>query len=339
MTTIQPGGKKNVLVTGGAGFIGSHLCEKLLSEGARVICIDNFSTSHEQNINGLLQSSDFQFLRLDVNEPINLESFTELQPFQIKFQGIQEIYHLACPTSIKKFDAFKMQTLLANSVGNRNVLDLAVRYHAKILLAGSSVVYGSRTPDRQVFSEEMLGVLDHLSPRGCYDEGKRFSETMFETYSQVHNIDVKIARIFRTYGPRMPLFDGHLIPDFVLNAIDNKDLVIYGDESFTTSLLYVTDCVDGLIRLMATGQDTKVVNLGSDVDVKLSDVAQQIITMVGSTAKIKYEPALLFLTSLGLPSVARAREAMGWLPLVRLEDGLKKTIEYVKANKILLTTL
>lgn len=331
--------RKNVLVTGGAGFIGSHLCEKLLESGARVICLDNFSTSHEQNINGLLQSPDFQFLRLDVNEPFSLEAFSELAHFQIKFQGIQEIYHLACPTSIKKFDQFKMQTLLANSVGNRHVLDLAVRYKAKVLLASSSVVYGPRRADRALFTEEMSGVMDHLSPRACYDEGKRFSETMFETYAQVHGIEVKIARLFRTYGPRMPLFDGHLIPDFVLSAIDHKPLTIYGDESFSTSLLYVTDAVDGMMRLMASDPQTRVVNLGSDVDIKLAKVAEQIIAMVESPSTIHFEPPMVFLTSLGLPSLARAKDNLGWLPLVRLEDGLKKTIEYVKANKILLTTL
>ena len=338
MANPAPAGK-NVLVTGGAGFIGSHLCEKLLSEGARVICLDNFSTSHEQNINGLLQSPDFQFLRLDVNEPINLELFAELAHFQIKFQGIQEIYHLACPTSIKKFDQFKMQTLLANSVGNRHILDMATRYRSKVLLASCSVVYGARTAERQLYTEEVEGVLNHLSPRACYDEGKRFSETMFETYAQVHGLEIKIARLFRTYGPRMPLFDGHMIPDFVLNAIDNKDVVIYGDESFSTSLLYVTDAVDGLMRLMASGPEVKVVNIGSDVDLKLSDVARQIIQKVGSSALVKFEAPLMFLTPLGLPSLVRAKESLGWLPLVRLEDGLRKTIEYVKANKILLTTL
>ncbi len=336
---MQPAEKKNVLVTGGAGFIGSHLCEKLLSEGNRVICIDNFSSSHELNINGLLQSPDFQFLRLDVNEPIDLEVFSELQHFQIKFHGLQEIYHLACPTSIKKFDAFKMQTLLANSLGNRNVLDLAVRYRAKVLLSSSSVIYGPRGTNSTMLSEDVEGTVNHLSPRGCYDEGKRFSETMFETYAQVHNIEIKIARIFRTYGPRMPLFDGHLIPDFILSAIDNKPVVVNGDETFSTSLLYVNDCVDGLKRLMASGPDVKTINLGSDVDIKIAEVAKRIIDMVGSTSEVRFEPPLAFLSSLGLPSIAKAKEALGWLPLVRLEDGLKKTIEYVKANKILLTSL
>ena len=331
--------QKNVLVTGGAGFIGSHLCEKLLSDGARVICIDNFSTSHEQNINSLLQNPNFQFLRLDINEPINLEAFPELEAFQVKFQGIQEVYHLACPTSVKKFDQFRMQTLLANSVGMRNVLDLAARYRARVLFTSSSVVYGGRTKDQKAFTEEMEGILDHLSPRACYDEGKRFAESMCMTYAQVQSLEVKIARIFRTYGPRMPIFDGQMIPDFVLNAIDGKPLVINGDDTFRTSLCYVTDVVNALIRLMGSSKEVIVANIGSDVDVKIVDVAQQIIQVVGSASTVIFEPKLLFLTELGLPNITRAREQLGWLPLVRLEDGLKKTIEYVKANKILLTTL
>lgn len=330
---------KTVLVTGGAGFIGSHLCEKLLTDGARVICIDNFSTSHELNINALLQNPNFQFLRLDINEPINLEAFPELEAFEVKFRGIQEIYHLACPTSVKKFDQFRMQTLLANSVGMRNVLDLAVRYRARVLFTSSSVVYGGRTKDQVAFTEETEGIIDHLSPRACYDEGKRFAESMCVTYSQVQALEVKIARIFRTYGPRMPIFDGQMIPDFVLNAIDNKPLVINGDESFSTSLCYVTDVVNALVRLMDAPKEVMVANIGSDVDIKITDVAKQIIQAVGSSSQVTYEPALLFLTELGLPNISRARDALGWLPLVRLEDGLNKTIEYVKANKILLTTL
>lgn len=330
---------KNVLVTGGAGFIGSHLGERLLREGHRVICVDNFATSHEQNVSGLLQNPNFQFLRLDVNEPFDLEAFAELGAFKLKFQGLQEIYHLACPTTVKKFDQYKMQTLLTNSVGTRNVLDMAVKYRARILLGSSSVVYGGRADGRVVFQEEERGTFDHLSPRGCYDEGKRFAETMCATYSQVHGIEIKIARIFRTYGPRMPVFDGHLIPDFVLSAIDNKPLVVYGEERFQTSLCYVTDVIDGLIRLMASPADVQVVNLGSDVDVAIKDVAQKIIEMTGSNSPVTFEPSLLFLTELGLPSIARAKELLGWLPLVRLEDGLAKTIEYIRANKILLTNL
>lgn len=332
--------KKNILVTGGAGFIGSHVCERLLRDGHRVACLDNFSTSHVRNIEALLSNPQFQFLRLDVNEPFDLETFTELSGFKLPFQGIQEIYHFACPTSIKNFDQFKIQTLLANSVGNAHVLELAKKYRAKILLASSSVVYGSRKDGDPFFDELYEGVFDHLSPRACYDEGKRFSETMFETYRQVHGVDARIARLFRTYGPRMPLFDGQLIPDFILNALDGKPLVIYGDQEFRTSLAYISDVVDALMRLMHAQETTGVspMNIGSDLDVKMSDVAQMILEMTESSSKIAYEAPLLFLTELGLPRINRAKD-LGWFPLTRLEDGLKKTVEYIKANKILLTTL
>jgi UDP-glucuronate decarboxylase len=267
-----------------------------------------------------------------------LETYQELAAFKIPFQGIQEIYHLACPMSIKNFDQFKIQTLLANSLGNYHVLETAVKYRAKILLASSSVIYGPRTEGRKVFHENDLGCVAHLTPRGCYDEGRRFSETMFETYRQVHGLDTKIARIFRTYGPRMPLFDAQLIPDFILNALENKDLIIYGSENFTTSLCHVNDVIDGLFRIMKAPAGLGPVNLGSEVDIKMSEVAEMIIKMTGSTSKIKFEPGLLFLTELGLPDISRAKE-LGWLPLVRLEDGLLKTVEYTRANKILLTTL
>lgn len=330
--------KKNVLVTGGAGFIGSHLCERLLRDNARVICVDNFITSHVRNIDPLLANPDFQFLRIDVNQPFDLEKFDELKTFKVPYNGIQEVYHLACPMSIKNFDQFKVQTLLSNSTGNYNALEIAVKYRSKILLSSSSVVYGGRTDDKKTFSEDDEGSVKHMTPRSCYDEGRRFSETMFETYRNVHGLDAKIARVFRTYGPRMPLFDAQLIPDFVLHAVEGKDLVIYGSESFLTSLCYVDDVVDGLMRLMAAPPGIGPVNLGSDVDIRMTEVAQKIIDMVGSSSKITYEPSLEFLTELALPDISKAKE-LGWLPLTRLEDGLRKTTDYIKANHILLTTL
>lgn len=331
--------KKNILVTGGAGFIGSHLCERLVREGNRVICVDNLSTGTVRNIDSLLPNPNFQFLRLDINEPVELESHQELAAFKIPFQGIQEIYHLACPTSIRQFDQFKVQTLLATSMGNYRALELARKYRACILLASSAVVYGARNQAQPYVTEDQEGVaLDHLSPRACYDEGKRFSETMFSTYRQVHGIEAKVARIFRTYGPRMPLGDGQMIPDFVLSAIDGKDIVVFGGKPFHTSLLYVTDCVDGLMRLMKAPADQWLVNIGSDVDEDIADVADHIMRMVGTSAKVRHEEPLAFLSELALPRLARAKE-LGWLPLVRLEDGLKQTIDYVKANKILLSTL
>ncbi len=327
--------KKNVLVTGGAGFIGSFLCERLLKD-CKVICVDNFVTSSENNIDHLLQNPNFEFIRHDINEPLDLEKFPELERFKVKFQGLQEIYHLACPTSAKKFDQYKHQTLLANSVGMRLVLDMAVKYKAKFFQASTSVVYGPRPADGHLFKEAEFGAFDHLSPRACYDEGKRWAETMCGTYRDVHKVDIRIARIFRTYGPRMPLYDGQMVPDFVTDAVDDKDLVIYGDDSFRTSLVYVTDVVDGIVKLMTLPRDPGPVNLGSDYDVKLVDVAKKIIALTNSKSKVVFEPAILFMTSLGLPDLTKAKETMNWIPLVNLEQGLKKSIEYTTAHKGLL---
>ena len=330
--------KKNILVTGGAGFLGSFLCEALLREDHHVICVDNFSTSDVRNIETLLQNPNFRLIRHDVNEPFDLERFSELAEFKIPFQGIQQIYHLACPTSIKKFDQFKIQTLLSNSIGNYHVLELAKKYRAKIFLASSSVVYGAREDHVTSVIETEQGTLDHLSPRGCYDEGKRFAETMFETYRQVHGLEIRIARIFRTYGPRMPLFDGQLIPDFILSALDEKELVLNGGKAFRSSLCFVTDLVDGMMRVMHAKEYVGPVNLGSDVDLSLEDVAKRIIEMTGSHSKMVEGENFAFLSELSLPNIDRAKE-LGWFPLVRLEDGLRRTIEYLKANKILMTSV
>lgn len=327
--------KKNILVTGGAGFIGSFLCEKLLAN-ARVICVDSFITSQESNIDLLLKNPDFEFIRHDLNVPFDPEAFPELARFKVKFQGIQEIYHLACPTSPKKFDELKMQTLLSNSIAMKNSLDLAVKYRAKVLQLSASVVYGPRPSDNHPYHEDEYGAVNFLSPRACYDEGKRFAETMCETYRQVHGLDVKIARVFRTYGPRMPLFDGQMIPDFITNALDGKDLVIYGDETFRTALVYVSDVVDGLMKLMHAPADIGPVNFGSDTDLLLVDVAQRIIEMTGSASRVKFEPPLLFMTELGLPDITKAKDRLSWIPLVRLDEGLKRTIDYTMAHKSLL---
>ena len=327
--------KKNILVTGGAGFIGSHLCESLLKEG-RVICLDNFVTSEESNIDYLLKNPDFEFIRHDLNLPFDPEQFPELARFKVKFQGIQEIYHLACPTSPKKFDQYKMQTLYANSLGMKNALDLAVRFKARMVFTSTSTIYGNRPADGHVFKEDEIGCQDLLSPRACYDEGKRFAEASCATYRQVHGVDVRIARIFRTYGPRMPLYDGQMIPDFITSALDNKDLEIYGDETFRTSLVFVRDVVDGLIKMMHGSEDIGPVNLGSDVDLPIVEVARRIIEMTGSSSKIAFKPPLVFLTQLGLPDLVKAKEKLSWLPLITLDAGLKQTIDFTVANKSLL---
>jgi UDP-glucuronate decarboxylase len=324
--------QKNVLVTGGAGFLGSHLCESLLQE-ANVICVDDFSNSSLENIRHLLQYPNFEFIKHDVTLPIDLEAFPELQKFKVTYQGIQEIYHLACPTSPKNFEAHKLESLRANSNAMTATLDLAVRYRAKYVFASSSVVYGNAESTTSYIPETHQGIVDHLSPRACYDEGKRFAETCVETYRQVYGLDAKIARIFTTYGPRMKLRDGLLIPDFILDAIEGSDLIIYGDESLQTSLCYVSDIVDGIVRLMKASPQLAIVNLGTDQMVRMVDVAKQIIAITNSTSTIRFEDPLVFLTKKGIPDLTRAKEHLSWIPLVRLEDGLRHVTDFTVANK------
>lgn len=324
--------RKNVLVTGGAGFIGSHLCDRLVKD-SHVICVDNFITSSVANIDHLLQDPNFEFINHDIIKPIDLESLPELEQFKIRFQGIQEIYHLACPISKRHFDDFKIATVLTNSVGVKNVLDLAVQHKAKVLYASSSVLYGPRRPDKTSYAETDECHIDHLTPRGAYDEGKRFSEAILQTYADVYSLDVKIARIFRTFGPRMKIFDGNLIPDMVLSALDGKDIMIAGNEETRTSLAYVSDIVDGLIRLMKTPIEVTLMNLGADQDVRLVNVAQKIMELTNSDSHVRFEAPYSHLIEAGLPNIARARDILGWLPLVRLEDGLEKMIDYAKSHR------
>ncbi|MFA6254801.1 MAG: NAD-dependent epimerase/dehydratase family protein [Patescibacteria group bacterium] len=326
--------KKNVLITGGAGFIGSYLCDDLIEKN-KIICIDNFISGDEANIDHLLQNPNFRFIKHDINQPIDLESLPELEEFRIKFQGIQEIYHLACPTSPKDFEKTRIETVLANSVGTRNILDLAVKYKAKFLFASSSVVYGSRDPQSPYFKESYSGVVDQISPRACYDEGKRFAETLTNTYGQVYNLDTKIVRIFRTYGPRMKLNIGQMIPDFVSSALVGEDLVIFGDEGFSTSLCYVSDIVQGLTKMMKSGESGPI-NLGSDLEYKIVDVANKIIAMTSSKSKVVFQKPLLFMTPLGLPDITLAKERLTWFPIVLLEDGIQGAIDYFKAYKSIL---
>lgn len=325
--------RRIAVVTGGAGFIGSHLCERLLADGLQVICIDNFVTSEVSNIEPMLKNPDFEFMKLDINEPLDLESYPELSRFKINVHGIQEIYHLACPTSAKKFDSLRIQTFLANSVGMRNVLDLAVKYNARVLHASTSVVYGPRRADGSRFVETDLGITNHTSPRACYDEGKKFAEAACFTYSSVYGLDIRVARIFRTYGPRQRLNDGEMVPDFVTDALEGRDLVIYGDEDFSTALLYVSDLIDGLTRLMDVPRNPGPVNFGGDVDLRLADVARRVIDMTGSSSKLVFEPPLVFMTRLGMPDLRKAGDELGWIPLVRLEDGLKRAVEYALVTK------
>ncbi len=327
--------KKNILVLGGAGFLGSHLCAELV-KNHQVICLDNFISSSVENIRFLLQNPNFEFIKHDIIQLINLEELPELKKFNLKVQGIQEIYNFACPTSAKKFDNYVIETVLTNSQAIKNILDLVLKYDAKFLHLSSSVVYGPRRGD-SYFTEDDLGAVNFLSPRACYDEGKRFAETMLTTYGRYYKKDFKIARVFRTYGPKMMLNDGQMIPDFILDALANRDLVIYGDKNFQTSLCYVDDIIQGLLKFMSSDLSGPL-NLGSQDSLALTEVAQLIIKMTDSQSKIIYKPPLLFMTPLGLPDITKARNRLGWFPLTKLEDGLKKTLAYTKAQRQLLDT-
>lgn len=322
--------KKNVLVTGGAGFIGSHLCDELIKE-AKVICLDNFSTGDERNIDHLLAEPNFEFVKHDITAPLDLATLPELQKFKIQFQGIQEIYHLACPMSPKNFKKNIIAILLANSLGVKVALDLAVQYQAKFVHFSSSVVYGPRRDNDIKIKEDDKGQVDLLSPRSSYDEGKRFAETIVANYRDNFKIDAKIIRLFRIYGPRMKLNDGQMIPDFISQALANEDLVIYGGKDFASAFCYVDDCVDAVIKMMSSDL-TGPINIGSDVEVNLTELANKIISNIGAKSSINYTDEMLFMSPLCLPDISRARSDLGWLPVISLEKGLEKTIYELRAS-------
>lgn len=323
--------KKNILITGGAGFIGSHLCDELVKNN-KVICIDNFSTGDEKNIDHLLADPNFVFIRHDITEPIDLENLPELQEFKIQFQGIQEIYHLACPMSPKNFIDNRFAILLASSYGMKNVLDLAIKYKAKFMHFSSSVVYGPRELTSAKAKEDDLGAINHLSNRSSYDEGRKFAETMVYNFSDIYNIDVKIVRLFRIYGPRMKLNDDQMLPDFINNALDNKNIIILGDKNFSSSFCYISDCLDACLRMMETDFSGPI-NIGSDIDINITDLVKKIINITDSKSKIIYDDEKLFMTPLRLPDISKARDELSWMPVVILEKGLEKTIHDLRASK------
>jgi UDP-glucuronate decarboxylase len=323
--------KKNVLIIGGAGFLGSHLCDELVKK-YRVVCLDNFSSGDEANIDHLLADPNFKFVRHDITQPINLDELPDLQDFKIKFQGIQEVYYLACPMSPKRFDENKVAIILANSYGVINALEIAKKYRAKFLLASSSVVYGPRRDQNDKIKESDLGQVDILSERSAYDEGKRFAETIVKNYRDIFQLDAKIVRFFRIYGPRMKLGDGHLIPDLIDNALDNKDLQIHGDTNLKSSFCYVSDSIDAIDKMMDSNTFGPI-NVGSDVDVNLTDLANKIIGLTKAKSGIKYTEALLFFSPLCLPDISKARNELGWMPIMPLDKGLEKTIYELRASK------
>lgn len=322
---------KNILVTGGAGFIGSHLCDELVKNN-KVICIDNFITGNEKNIDHLLAEPNFVFIKHDITKSIDLENAPELQKFKIEFQGIQEIYHLACPMSPNNFYKNRIENILANSYGIKNVLDLALKYNAKFLHFSSSVVYGINKNKDEKITEDALSSVELLSERSSYDEGKRFAEAIVQNYHDVYKIDTKIIRLFRIYGPRMPLRDGQMIPDFINNALDNKDLIIYGDKNFSSSFCYISDCIDAATKLMDINTNSPI-NIGSDIRVNLTELANKIINVTNAKSTIKFEKELLFMKPLCVPNISAARNELGWLPVISLEKGIENTIYELRATK------
>ncbi len=325
--------KKNILIIGGAGFIGSHLCDVFVKE-AKVICLDNFKSGSVRNIDHLLSNPNFVFINHDISLPIDLEAISELKKFKIEFQGIQEIYNLACPMSPKNFLNNRLVTLRANSLGVINALDLALKYKAKFLQFSSSVVYGPRHQDDRSYKvkESDLGAVNQVSARSSYDEGKRFAESIVVNYREDYKLKAKIMRLFRVYGPRMKLEDDQMIPDFINCAIDGKDLVIFGDENFSSSFCFVDDAIDGAIKIMDSDLNGPI-NIGSDVDINLTDLAMIIIKQTKSSSSIKYEESKLFMSELILPNTELARNKLAWLPIVTLENGIKKTIFALQADK------
>lgn len=325
--------KKNILVIGGAGFLGSNLCEELIKEN-KVICIDNFSSSNSKNIDHLIANPNFVFVNHDLSQTLDLESLSELTKFKLPFQGIQEVYNLACPMSVKNFSANQDKTLLANSYVVKNALDIAIKYKARFLQFSSSVVYGAREnhSSNEKVKENYLGQIDTLSERSSYDEGKRFAESFVNTYREIYKVDAKIIRIFRTFGPKMALKDDQMLPDFVNDALNNEDIVIFGDNSFSSSLCYVDDVIDAAIKVIRSNFPGPF-NVGSEEEVKLYDVAKKIVELTNSTSKIVFEPGKLFMTQLNIPDTYYIRNELDWMPVVTLENGLKKTIQDLKANR------
>ncbi|HOV55312.1 MAG TPA: SDR family oxidoreductase [Bacteroidales bacterium] len=304
---------KRILVTGGAGFIGSHLCEKLLNEGNEVICLDNLFTSTKDNIAPLMDNKYFEFIRHDIIQPIHLE--------------IDEIYNLACPASPIHYQYNPIKTIKTSVMGAINMLGLAKRVKAKILQASTSEVYGDPLVHPQY--EEYWGNVNPIGPRSCYDEGKRCAESLFINYYFQNKVRIKIARIFNTYGPRMHPNDGRVVSNFIIQAIQNKPITIYGDGSQTRSFCYVDDMLDGLIKLMNTNDEIiGPINLGNPSEFKIIELAELIIDLTSSKSQIIHLPLPEDDPIRRQPDITKAKSILEWHPKISLKEGLIKTIEY-----------
>ncbi|MDB5999609.1 MAG: UDP-glucuronate decarboxylase [Rhizobacter sp.] len=305
--------RKTVLVTGGAGFIGSHLCERLLADGHNVLCADNFFTGAKENIASFLGNSRFEMLRHDITSPLYVE--------------IDEIYNLACPASPVSYQFDPVQTVRTNVHGAINMLGLARRTGAKIFQASTSEVYGDPEVHPQV--ESYWGRVNPIGPRACYDEGKRCAETLFFDYHRQHGLRIKVARIFNTYGPRMQLNDGRVVSNFIVQALRGEPITVYGDGSQTRSLCYVSDMVDAFVRMMATGDNvTGPINLGNPVEQTILSLAELVIEYTGSSSVIEFKPLPMNDPVRRRPDIGMAREVLGWEPRVACSKGLRETIGY-----------
>ena len=309
---------KTILVTGGAGFIGSHLCERLLNEGNRVIALDSLWTGSERNIKQLLGNKQFTFIKGDIIDHITIE------------EPIDEIYNLACPASPVHYQENAIRTIKVNTLGVINVLGLAKVKKAKVLQASTSEIYGEPLEHPQ--TESYRGNVNTIGPRACYDEGKRCAEALFFEYRRSHGLNIKVIRIFNTYGPRMDANDGRVVSNFITQALQNKDITVYGEGSQTRSFCYVDDLVEGMIRMMGSENGfAGPVNFGNPHEITVKEIAERIIALTGSSSKIIYKDLPIDDPTRRCPDISLAKKVFAWEPNVQLETGLKRTIEYFRS--------
>ena len=307
---------KRIVVTGGAGFLGSHICERLVADGHDVICLDNFFTSQKQNVAHLLERPNFELIRHDIVHPIWLE--------------VDEIYNMACPAAPGHYQYNPIKTLKTSVVGAINMLGMAKRCNAKILQASTSEVYGDPEVHPQV--EDYRGSVNPIGPRACYDEGKRAAETLFVDYHRMHRLRVKLVRIFNTYGPRMHPFDGRVVSNFIRQALANEPITIFGDGSQTRSFCYRDDLCEGIIRLMNSGDDLiEPINIGNPGEYSIRELAEMIIELTGSSSELVFRPLPADDPTRRQPNIDRARKHLDWEPKIALRDGLTKTIEWFQS--------
>ena len=315
---VLKGLKMKILVTGGAGFIGSWLCDSLIKEGHEVVCIDNLGSGDKKNVEHLLPNPRFKFMKHDIREPLEIG------------EKVDCIFHLASRASPADFERYSIDILLANSLGTYNMLELTRKNNARFLLASSSEIYGDPKVHPQL--ESYWGNVNPIGPRSCYDEGKRFSESLTVNFHKKHDLDVRIARIFNTYGPRMSPSDGRVISNFIVQALKNEPITVYGDGSQTRSFCHVSDMVDGLMKLMFTdGLGGNVINLGSRDEVAVLEVAKLIKKLTGSKSEITFKPLPKNDPKRRNPDISKAKNLLGWEPSIALDEGLHKTIEYFRS--------